>query len=82
MITMNNYLALSSFDGPEFLDEVPSFIRTNGNPDVEATMKWLIAETADRLGTDWGQELYLFETYGADRALPHVGSAPPLDCST
>jgi hypothetical protein len=32
MIALNNYLALSSRDAPEFLGEVPSFIRTNGNP--------------------------------------------------
>ena len=32
----------------------------------------LIADTADRLGTDWGQELYLRETYGAALAGPAV----------
>ena len=32
MIALNNYLALSSRDAPEFLGEVPTFIRTNGNP--------------------------------------------------
>jgi hypothetical protein len=40
-------------------------------------MRWLIADTADLLGTDRGQELYLRETYGAalngpvDRELRH-----------
>ena len=47
MMALNNYLALSSRDAPEFLGEVPSFIRTNGNPDVDAAMRWLIADTAD-----------------------------------
>jgi hypothetical protein len=65
MIALNNYLALNSRDAPEFLGEVPSFIRTNGNPEVDAAMRWLIADTGERLGTDWGQELYLRETYGA-----------------
>ena len=72
MIALNNYLALNSRDAPEFLGEVPSFIRTNGNPEVDAAMRWLIADTADRLGTDWGQELYLRETYGAALADPAV----------
>jgi hypothetical protein len=70
MIALNNYLALSSRETPEFLGEVPTFIRTNGNPDVDAAMRWLIADTADLLGTDWGQELYLCETYGAALAGP------------
>jgi hypothetical protein len=65
MIALNNYFALNSRDAPEFLGEVPSFIRTNGNADVDAAIRWLIADTADLLGTDWGQELYLCETYGA-----------------
>ena len=87
MIALNNYLSLNSRDAPEFLGEVPSFIRTNGNPEVDATMRWLIADTADRLGTDWGRELYLRETYGAALAGPAVtelrqahkstGSCPP-----
>ena len=72
MIALNNYLALNSRDAPEFLGEVPSFVRTNGNPEVDAAMRWLIADTADRLGTDWGQELYLRETYGAALAGPAV----------
>ena len=33
-------------------------------------MRWLIADTADLLGTDWGQQLYLCETYGAALAGP------------
>ena len=72
MIALNNYFALNSRDAPEFLGEVPSFIRTNGNPEVDAAMRWLIADTADRLGTDWGRELYLRETYGAALAGPTV----------
>jgi hypothetical protein len=72
MIALNNYLSLNSRDAPEFLGEVPSFIRTNGNPEVDAAMRWLIADTADRLGTDWGRELYLRETYGAALAGPAV----------
>ena len=70
MIALNNYFALNSRDAPEFLGEVPSFIRTNGNPDVDAAMRWLIADTADLLGTDWGRKLYLCETYGAALAGP------------
>ena len=70
MIALNNYFALNSRDAPEFLGEVPSFIRSNGNPDVGAAMRWLIADTADRLGTDWGHELYRSETYGAALAGP------------
>ena len=50
MIALNNYLALNSRDAPEFLGEVPSFIRTNGNPAVDAAMRWLIADTGERLG--------------------------------
>ena len=79
MIALNNYLALNSRDAPEFLGEVPSFIRTNGNPEVDAAMRWLIADTADRLGTDWGQELYLRETYGAAlAALPLQNFVKPM----
>jgi hypothetical protein len=72
MIALNNYLALNSRDAPEFLGEVPSFIRTNGNPEVDAAMRWLIADTADRIGTDWGQELHLRKTYGAALAGPAI----------
>jgi hypothetical protein len=70
MIALNNYFALNSRDAPEFLGQLPSFIRTNGNPDVDAAIRWLIADKADLLGTDWGQELYLCETYGAALAGP------------
>jgi len=70
MIALNNYLAPSSRDEPEFLGEVPSFIRTNDNPDVDAAMRWLIADTGELLGTDWSRELCLHKTYGAALAGP------------
>jgi hypothetical protein len=70
MIALNNDFALNSCDAPEYLGEVPLFIRTNGNLDVDAATRWLIADTADLLGTDWGHELYLSETYGAALGRP------------
>ena len=62
MIGLNNYLAMNSPD-TLFSEGAPTFIRTNGNPAVDAAMRWLIANPP--ISKDWGRELYLREAYGA-----------------
>jgi hypothetical protein len=62
MIGLNNCLLGTT---EPFLVRAPAFIRTNGNPQVDAIMRWLI-ETAPNLhDLDWGRERYLRQTYGA-----------------
>jgi hypothetical protein len=61
MIGLNNHLLTAGgCKQPVFAGGAPTFIRTNGNPEVDAVMRWLFAHPK----TDWGQELYLRETYG------------------
>jgi hypothetical protein len=62
MIGLNNHLAASSIDKPLFSEGAPTFLHTNGNPDVDAALSWLIVNSPALRGNDWGRELYLRET--------------------
>jgi hypothetical protein len=63
MIGLNNHLLVAGgCKRPVFAGGAPTFIRTNGNPEVDAVMRWLFADYHPK--TDWGQELYLREAYG------------------
>jgi hypothetical protein len=61
MFGLNNHLICT--DEP-FLPEAPAFIRTNGNPLVDATMRWLVESSPDFFDLDWERELCLRRTYG------------------
>jgi hypothetical protein len=63
MIGLNNHLVGT---GEQFLSEAPAFIRTNGNPQVDAAMRWLVENSPNLLDLDWGRERYLRQTYGAN----------------
>jgi len=63
MIGLNNHLVGTS---EQFLSEAPAFIRTNGNPQVDAAMRWLVEHSPNLLDLDWGRERYLRQTYGAN----------------
>ena len=56
MLGLNNHLICT--DEP-FLPEAPAFIRTNGNPLVDATMRWLVESSPDFFDLDWERELCL-----------------------
>ena len=43
VLALDNYIAMTSRDKQLFSDGAPTFIRTNGNPDVNAAMRGLIA---------------------------------------
>jgi hypothetical protein len=64
MLGLNNYLILIGTDEP-FLPQAPAFIRTNGNPLVDATMRWLIESSPEFFDLDWEREWCLRRTYGA-----------------
>jgi hypothetical protein len=61
MIGVNNHLIGTT---EPFLAGAPVFIRTNGNPQVDAIMRWLIESAPNLLDFDWGRERYLRQTYG------------------
>jgi hypothetical protein len=63
MIGLNNHLVGTD---EQFLSEAPVFIRTNGNPQVDAAMRWLVENSPNLLDLDWGRERYLRQTYGAN----------------
>ena len=67
MLVVNNHLALKGNDQPLFFGEAPAFIRTNGNPAVDAAMRWLIERSPNLLGTDWERELRLRKIESAYR---------------
>jgi hypothetical protein len=58
----NHFLVWGGGKGT-FSEGAPGFIRTNGNPGVDAAMMCLIDLTF--VEHDWGQEVYLREAYGA-----------------
>jgi hypothetical protein len=64
MIGLTNHIACSGCDEPLF-SEIPTFVRTNGNPDVDAAMRWLIANAPNLRGAEWERELHLRKTCGA-----------------
>ena len=66
MIGVNIHIALNGCDEQLFSGGVPTFVRTNGNPDVDAAMRELIAVSTSLHEVDWGRELFLRETYGTD----------------
>jgi hypothetical protein len=66
MIGLNNHLIGTT---EPFLAGAPAFIRTNGNPQVDAIMRWLIESAPNLLDFDWGRERYLRQTYGVIGAI-------------
>jgi hypothetical protein len=67
MLVVNNQLASEGNDQPLFFGEAPAFLRTNGNPAVDAAMRWLIERSPNLLGTDWERELRLRKIESAYR---------------
>jgi hypothetical protein len=67
MLVVNNHLASKGNDQPFFFGEAPAFVRTNGNPAVDAAMRSLIGRSPNLLGTDWERELRLREIGNAYR---------------
>ena len=63
VLGLDNHFLVRGGDKGTFSEGAPSFIRTNGNPGVDAAMIGLIELTF--IEHDWGQELYLREAYGA-----------------
>jgi hypothetical protein len=62
LLGLNNYLIGTD---ELFLPQAPAFIRTNGNPLVDAAMRWLIESSPDFFDFDWERERCLRRTYGA-----------------
>ena len=65
VLGLDNYFVVTGGDKRTFSEGAPSFIRTNGNPEVDAAMRGLIASAPNLRENDWGRELYLREAYGA-----------------
>jgi hypothetical protein len=65
VIGVHNEFIVTGSDVPIFA-ALPNFIRTNGNPDVVAAMKFLMTHASSVHKADWGREMYLLETYGSD----------------
>ena len=63
VLGLDNHFLVRGGGKGTFSEGAPSFIRTNGNPGVDAAMIGLIDLTF--IEHDWGQELYLREAYGA-----------------
>jgi hypothetical protein len=61
MISVNNHFISTT---EPFLAGAPVFIRTNGNRQVDAIMRWLIKFAPNLLDFDWGRERYLGQTHG------------------
>ena len=53
MLVVNNHLGSEGNDQPLFFGEAPAFLRTNGNPVVDAAMRWLIERLPNLLRTEW-----------------------------
>src|SRR5215471_8223339 len=64
LIGLNNYFLAYGGEEP-LLSEIPSIIRTNGNPAVDAALSWRIRGSESPYATEWGRELYLRATCGA-----------------
>ena len=67
MLVVNNHLASEGNDQPLFFGEAPAFLRTNGNPVVDAAMRWLIERSPNLFRTDWERELRMREIGSAYR---------------
>ena len=63
IIGVHNEFTMTGSDVPIFA-AIPNFIRTNGNPDIVAGVKYLMTHAPSVLKADWGRETYLLETYG------------------
>ena len=67
LIGLNNRMAMSGDEQPgPGITPLPSFVKSNGNAEIDGCLRFLVARGPAAHSTDWGRELYYLKKYGMD----------------
>lgn len=67
LIGVTNQMAISGGKSPgPGIGILPSFVKTNGNAEIDKCLKYLVSCGGAVYSTDWGRELYYLKKYGSD----------------
>lgn len=68
LMKLNNHMIMSSSDDRPTpgTASLPSFVKSNGNSEIDECLRHLLANGPAAHATDWGRELYYLQKYGCD----------------